>query len=164
MKSEKAYTGGHINVMTQTLRTGDGSLLQGLTIQNMYIELRQGSKKAVMVVRNSTAYLQTLWNPSGQGSCSNPIARATSGSPVTGGGNEPQDPCAQKLTVRQCHGKLFNELDLSGLDSWTPELVDAAHWLLAEYHDVYSLDPTDVGCTHSTEHMIKVMDDTPFKE
>ena len=21
-----------------------------------------------------------------------------------------------------------------------------------------------VGCTHSTEHMIKVMDDTPFKE
>ena len=39
----------------------DGSLPQGLTVQNMYTELQQGSKKAVMVVRNSTAYLQTLW-------------------------------------------------------------------------------------------------------
>ena len=37
-----------------------GSLLQGLTIQNTYTELRQGSKKAVMVVRNSMAYPQTL--------------------------------------------------------------------------------------------------------
>ena len=26
----------------------------------------------------------------------------------------------QKLTVRQQHGKLFGELDLSGLDSWPP--------------------------------------------
>ena len=38
----------------------DGFLPQGLTIQNMYTELRQGSKKAVVVVRNSMAYSQTL--------------------------------------------------------------------------------------------------------
>ena len=69
-----------------------------------------------------------------------------------------------KLTVRQRHGKLFDELDLSGLDSWAPELADAAHQLLAEYHDIFSLDPAELGCTHSTEHTIKVMDDTPFKE
>ena len=31
-----------------------------------------------------------------------------------------------RLTVRQRHGKLFNELDLSGLDSWAPKLADAA--------------------------------------
>ena len=69
-----------------------------------------------------------------------------------------------KLMVRQRHGKLFDELDLSSLDSWPPELVDAAHQLLAEYHDVFSLDPAELGCTHSTEHTIKVTDDTPFKE
>ena len=28
----------------------------------------------------------------------------------------------------------------------------------------FSLEPTELGCTHSTEHMIKVTDDTPFKE
>ena len=69
-----------------------------------------------------------------------------------------------KLTVRQRQGKLFAKLDLSSLDSWTPELADAAHWLLAEYHDVFSLDPAELGCTHSTQHIIKVTDDTPFKE
>ena len=80
------------------------------------------------------------------------------------GDDEPWDPHTPKLTVRQRHGKLFDELDLSGLDSWPSGLVDAACWLLAKYHDVFSLDPVEFGCTHSTEHMIKVMDDTPFKE
>ena len=69
-----------------------------------------------------------------------------------------------KLTVRQRHGKLFEELDLSGLDSWAPELADAACQLLAEYHDIFSLDLAELGCTHSTEHTIKVTNNTPFKE
>ena len=79
------------------------------------------------------------------------------------GGDEPQDPHTPKLTVRQRHGKLSDELDLSGLDSWPLELADAAHQLLAEYHNMFSLDPAELGCTHSTKHMIKVTDDTPFK-
>ena len=66
--------------------------------------------------------------------------------------------------IRQRHGKLFNELDLSGLDLWDPELVDKAHQLLAEYHNIFSLDLAELGCTHLTEHTIKVTDDTPFKE
>ena len=68
------------------------------------------------------------------------------------------------MTVRHRYGKLFDELDLSGLDSWPLELADASHLLLAEYYDVFSLDPAELGCTHSTEHMINVTDDTPFKE
>ena len=68
------------------------------------------------------------------------------------------------MTVRERHGKLLDELNLNGLDSWAPKLVDAAHWLLAEYHDMFSLDPLELGCTYSTEHTIKVTDDTPFKE
>ena len=38
----------------------------------------------------------------------------------------------------------------------------AGSWL--KYHDVFSLDPMELGCTHSTEHTIKVTNDTPFKE
>ena len=60
VKVGRAYTGEHVNIMVQALWTEDGSLLQGLTVQNMYTELRQGSKKSVVVVRNSTAYKQTL--------------------------------------------------------------------------------------------------------
>ena len=79
-------------------------------------------------------------------------------------GDEPKDPHTPKLTVRQRHGKLFNELDLSGLDSWPLGLADATHWLLAKYHEIFLLDPAELGCTHSMEHTIKVTDDTPFKE
>ena len=53
IKAEKAYTGECINVMTQALRTKDGSLPHSLTIQNAYNELWKGNKNVVMVVRNS---------------------------------------------------------------------------------------------------------------
>ena len=129
VKVRKAYTGGHNNVMTQALQTENGSLPQGLTVQNTYIELGQGSKKAVMVVRNSMAYPQTLWKKT-------PVARAVAvlqvpepaiEAQLQEGAEEPQDPHTPKLTVRQRHGKLFNELDLSGLDSCLLELADATH-------------------------------------
>ena len=45
VKTGRAYTGECINVMVQALQTKDGSLLQGLTVQNTYTELRKGSKK-----------------------------------------------------------------------------------------------------------------------
>ena len=66
--------------------------------------------------------------------------------------------------IRQRCGKLFDELDLSGLDSWTPEMADKACQLLVKYHDVFLLDQAELGCTHSTKHAIKVTDDTLFKE
>ena len=102
-----------------------------------------------------------------------PMARAISVLPVP----EPPEPeslqveddtCSDlhtpKLMIRQRCSKLFDELDLSGLDTWAPELVEEACWLLAEYHDVFLLDLVELGCTHSTEHTIKVTDDTSFKE
>ena len=60
VKTVKAYLGEHINVMLQALHTQDGTLPLGLTVQNTYTELRKGSKKAVVVVQNNTAYPQTL--------------------------------------------------------------------------------------------------------
>ena len=45
VKAGRAYTGECINVMVQALQTKDGSLPQGLTVQNMNAKLRQGSKR-----------------------------------------------------------------------------------------------------------------------
>ena len=141
VKIGKAYLGEHINVMVQALWTQDGT-------------------------QNNNVYPQTLWKKT-------PVARAVPALPMPGipkseglleGTNESPNFHTPRLTVRERHGKLFDELDLSSLDSCTPELADAAHQLLAEYHDISSLDPTELGCTHSTEHIIKVTDYTPFKE
>ena len=62
VKAEKAYTRECINIMTQALQTKESSLPQGLTIQNEYTELRKCSKDAVVVVRKSMVYPQTLKN------------------------------------------------------------------------------------------------------
>ena len=152
--------------MIQALQTREGTLPLGLTIQNTYIELRKGNKKAVIVVCNNTAYPQTLQkkNSVARAAVALPVLKFIKSEGLWEGIGEPADSNAPRLTIRQRHGKLFDELDLSSLDSWTPELADVAHWLLAKYHDVFSLDPAELGCTHSTEHIIKVTDDTPFKE
>ena len=119
IKTMKAYLGEHINVMVLALHAQDGTLLPGLTMQNTYTKLKKGSKKAVVAVWNHTTYPQTLLKKT-------PVARAVSALPV------PEPPESQslqvknntypylhvlKLMVRQRHCKLFDELDLSGLDS-----------------------------------------------
>ena len=60
-KMRTAHTGEGINVMTQALHAEDGSLPQGLTVQNAYMSIyASGSKNITVVVRNSMAYPQTL--------------------------------------------------------------------------------------------------------
>ena len=75
VKTGKTYVGECINIMVQAPRTEDGSLPQGLTIQNTYTELRKGSKKAVVVVWNNTAYPQILRKKA-------PVARVVVALPV----------------------------------------------------------------------------------
>ena len=161
-----AYMGAGLNVMTQALCVKDGSLPQGLTIQNTYTKMHNGSKNVAVVIRNSMVYLQTL-------SRKILVVRAVVATwvpepPMWTGMIETLDKAQgfqmPKLTMKQRQEKLFEELDLSGLESWPLELADSAWCLLAEYHDIFSLEPSKLGRTHSTEHVIKVTDDTPFKE
>ena len=166
VKTVKVYLGECNNIMVQALHTQDGTLLLDLTVQNTCTELRKGGKKEVLMVWNNTTYSQTLWKKI-------PVARTVPTLPVP---EPPESKSLQdkddthpnlqtpKLMVRQRHGKLFDELDLRGLDSWAPELTYAACQLLAKCRDIFSLDLAELGCTHSTEHTIKVTDNTPFKE
>ena len=161
-----AHTGEGINMMTQVLHAEDGSLPQGLTVQNIYMEVHDGSRNITVVVRNSMAYPQTLRKKT-------PVVRAIAVTwvpepPMQTGimevAGEAQGFQMPKLTRKQKQEILFEELDLSGLESWPPELADSAQSLFAEYQDVFSLEPSELGCTHSTEHVIKVTNNTPFKK
>ena len=60
IKTKTAHWGEGINVTTQALCVEDGSLPQGLMVQNAYTDLCSGSKNVAVVVRNSMAYSQTL--------------------------------------------------------------------------------------------------------
>ena len=123
VKAGRAYVAECINIMVQALQTQDGSLQQGLTVQNTYTKLRKGSKKAVVVVRNNTAYSQTLQKktPVARVVAALPVPEPPEGEQLLKRNNEPHDPHTPRPTIRQRHGKLFDELDLKRprfLDPW----------------------------------------------
>ena len=165
-KTKTAHQGEGSNIMTQALCVEDGSLPQGLMVQNAYTELCNGSKIITVAVRNSTAYLQALRKktPVAQAVIVTQIPELPVQISLTKALEENHCHQAAKLTMEQLQEKLFKELDLSRLESWPLELAEVARCLLAKYHDIFSLEPGELGCTHSMTHMIKVTNDTPFKE
>ena len=159
-------TGEGIKVVTQASCAEDRSLPKDLTVQNLSTILHSGCKNVIVVVKNSTAYPQTLRKKT-------PVMRATAVTLIlelqvqkslTKVSEKDYSHPVPMLTVKQWQKKLFEELELSGLESWPPELVASAQSVLAEYHDVFSLEPSELGCTHLSKHVIKVTDDTLFKE
>ena len=92
-------------------------------MQNVYTELQGGSKNVTAVVRNSMVYPHTLRKKT-------PVARAVVATQVpeppmqTGvmeALDETQGLQILKLTMKQRQEKLFEEVDLNGLESWQPE-------------------------------------------
>ena len=53
--------------------------------------------------------------------------------------DEAQGIQTPKLTTEQRQKSLFKKLDLSSLESWSPELADSAHSFLIKYQDIFSL-------------------------
>ena len=69
-----------------------------------------------------------------------------------------------KISVEQRRKVQFQWLNLSGLEGCSPKKRAATCTLLAEYHDIFSLEPGELGCTELVKHKIKLIDDEPFKE
>ena len=113
--------------LVRPLCAEDGSLPQELTIQNAYTELCNDSKNNPVVMTNSMAYPQTLKKRT-------PVVRTVVATwvpepPMQPGKIETLDGVQglqmSKLTMKQRQEKLFRRLDLSGLESWPPELADS---------------------------------------
>ena len=68
------------------------------------------------------------------------------------------------LTRAERQVKVLNELNLETLDEWPEGLVQCARDLIQEYHDVFSLDKNELGCTNTVKYKIEVDDSEPFKE
>ncbi len=63
-------------------------------------------------------------------------------------------------TLPDCLRALFEE----ATKGRTPGEKERILNLLHEYHDIYSKDETDLGCTHLTEHMIDTGNSPPIKQ
>ena len=69
-----------------------------------------------------------------------------------------------RMSVEWWKETFFQLLELSGLERWSDKNQAAAKVLLAEYHDIFSLEPGEFGCIDLVKHEIRVFDDEPLKE
>ena len=60
-----------------------------------------------------------------------------------------------KITLEERRKILFEKLELSGLESGTEENKERALNLLAKYHDIFTMEDGEMGCTEATKHKIK---------
>ena len=68
------------------------------------------------------------------------------------------------MSIEERRRKLFERLDLLGLESWTSGSKERALDLLLKFHDTFALEEGKMGCTEAKEHHIEVIDPYPFKE
>ena len=60
--------------------------------------------------------------------------------------------------------KLWEQLDITGSDSWTEKQKVKIKQVFEDYSDVFALNPLELGRTSLVKHTIKVVDPKPFKE
>ena len=60
--------------------------------------------------------------------------------------------------------KLWEQLDVTGSNSWTEEQKMRIKQVFEDYSDVFALNPLELGRTSLVKHTIKVVDPKPFKE
>ena len=158
--------GYNMHVMTQSLKGVDGPHLpHGLSMVNTYTKVTYGSKHAVVVVKNLMAILVTT-------------VKGVKVTQVVAANAVPQEEVAPrtleeldkvhgilwtKVSTERGREVLFQQLDLSDLEGWSEGNEVAAHTLLAEYHDIFSLKPKELGCTNQARHEIRVVDDECLK-
>ena len=68
------------------------------------------------------------------------------------------------MLIKECQHKLLDKLNLDDLCQWFPGNMAIVRELLLSYHDIFALEPNELGCTSTIEHEICITDDEPFKE
>ena len=154
--------GYKLNVMTQGLEKKSPQLPLGVKVLSSYATLTTGSNRITVVLRNNT----NEWVAVQKGV---PITRMVTANmipPVDLSSSPVKTSDSGCMSEEERQRMLFEKLDLSGLETWDTKAAKQARSLLAEYHDLFSLEKNEMGHTKAAEHVIELKDPdaTPFKE
>ena len=132
--------------------------------------MNPGSRSVHLVLRNGTARPIRL-SPGrviGRVVTVNEVPKAEASPELLrelGMDDKPKEP---KMTIPERQAKLMEILEENGgldmLKDWPEEEARKARRLLMEYHNVFSLEKNEMGCTDAAEHTIKLTKSEPFKE
>ena len=153
--------------MTQSLKGDDEPHLpHGMSVVNMHAKVTSRNKWVAVVVENMRPILITISKgiKVTQVVAANAVPQVEVVTRTLEKLDEMQGIQQTKISAEWRKDILFQQLDLSGLEGWSEGNQAAAHALLAEYHDIFSLEPGELGCTDLAKHKIRVVDDEPFKQ
>ena len=144
------------------LKQGGGCQLPpGLHVLHTYTTMVAGCKQISLVVQNMTD--QAIFLKKGT-----PVAHVVSATLAPSEETPTEDENAhapkERMTVQERQDKLLEKLNLDGLSEWTPRNAAIARELLLSYHDAFTLEHDELGCTSAIEHEICLSDEEPFKE
>ena len=165
--------GCKLHVMTQATYLEDrADLPNGVYVVKTYTELHDSSHNVSVVLRNLMA--KPVHLPAGR-----PVARVVATNAIPDATPspgflkkldemEPDQNSLRKLTIRERQKilleLLWKEGRLDKLKEWPPELALKFEQMLMEHHNIFSLEPNEIGCTDTAEHIIELLDTEPFKE
>ena len=164
--------GHQLNFMMQAPYSDDkADLPNGLYVMRTYTELKDGSQKVSVMLRNLTARPIHLARGQviGRVVAANAIPEAQCSPDLLKKVNDENDekPELTKLSTQQRQDLLLATLQKDGgldcLKEWPPDLAKKAVALLLGFHHIFSLEPNEIGCTDTTKHIIELMKDEPFK-
>ena len=163
--------GKKLHVMTQAPYYEDhANLPNGLYICRSYTELKDGSRKVGLVIRNGTSRPISMNGGRiiGRVVTANIVPNAEPSPELLQELNKDEEEPTKKLTVEERQELLMQVIQEKGgldmLEKWEKPYADQARQLLMEFHNVFSLEKNEMGCTDTTEHVIKLTKCEPFKE
>ena len=165
--------GYKLHVMTQaTYQEDRANLPNGVYVVKTYTELHDSSCNVSVVLNNLTGKPVHL-------AAGRPVARVVATNAILDAAPSPeflrkldelepsQNP-PKKLTIEERQKLLLELLRKEGrldkLKEWPPELALKFERMLMEHHNIFSLEPNEIGCTDTAEHVIELLDTEPFKE
>ena len=161
-----------LNVITQAPYIEDQvNLPVGVFVIPTYSELRDGSRSVAVVLCNLTRKPVHLL-------AGRVIAQVLAANAIPEGKPTPElikkldeqdlESAPPRLSIEERQQLLMQLLKQEGgldeLAQWTPEPTRRFKQMLMEYHDIFSLDKNEIGCTDAAEHIIELLDEEPFKE
>ena len=70
----------------------------------------------------------------------------------------------ERRLSKQRKAQLWEQLDISGANDWAEEHKQSIKETFKDFHDVFALNPMELGRTSLVQHNIKITDPKPFKE
>ena len=156
-----------INVFTEPLvETTLEEEKTWLTIPS-YSECKNGSSRISVAIRNNLRKVviiakgQQIAKVSAANQVPNMLAPKYMNSTLEHNENLTVNESREK--VKQIE-KLWEQLDVTGSDSWTENQKSKLKKVFEDYNDVFALNPLELGRTSLVKHTIKVIDPKPFRK